>query len=91
MTLNDRVKIPEEVLFQNVGDETVLLNLESESYYGLDPVGSRMWELLAQHGSLRAVFETVAEEYDVCAEELEHDLVRLLDELCAKGLVEVVG
>lgn len=90
MTLNDRVRIPEEVVFHKVEEEMVLLNLETGFYYGLDLVGSRMWKLLAEKGSLRAVFETMAEEYEVAPEELQRDILHLVQELQAKRLIEVV-
>ena len=89
--LNDRVKILEEVVYQKVEEEMVLLNLETGVYYGLDPIGTRMWELLAEMGSLRSAFESMAEEYRVAPESLEVDLLRLVQELAAKGLVEIVG
>ncbi len=90
MTLNDRVAIPEDVVFQKVGEETVLLNLEGGVYYGLDPVGSRFWELLIEQGSLRAVFERMVEEYDATAQTLERDLLRLAETLAAKGLIKTM-
>ena len=90
VTLNDSVKIAREVVFQKVGEEIVLLNLETGFYYGLNPVGSRVWELLAEEGSLRAVFEKLEKEYEVAPEDFQQDIVRLVQELMAKGLVEVV-
>lgn len=90
VTLNDSVKIAREVVFQKVGEEIVLLNLETGFYYGLNPVGSRVWELLAEEGSLRAVFEKLEKEYEVAPEDFQQDFVRLVQELMAKGLVEVV-
>lgn len=90
VTLNDSVKIAKEVVFQKVGEEIVLLNLETGFYYGLNPVGSRVWELLAEEGSLRAVFEKLEKEYEVAPEDFHQDIVHLVRELIAKGLVEVV-
>ena len=81
--------IPEDVVHRMVGDEAVLLQLDSGIYYGLDPVGSRIWELLAAHGSIRAVCETMVEEYDVAPAQVEQDVQRLVRELQAKGLVAV--
>ena len=87
MTSNDSVTIPEDVVHQKVGDEVVLLNLAAGVYYGLDPVGSRFWELLLEHGSLRAAFERMTQEYDVEPAILERDLLGLAQELAAKGLI----
>ena len=91
MTLDDRVEFPEDVIAQQVGEEMVLLDLEAGVYYGLDPVGRRIWELLTKHRRLQVVFETMVEEYDVTPEVLEQDLLQLVQELQARGLTQVVG
>ena len=46
----EKFQVTEDVLFQTVYDEAVLLNLNNDRYYGLDNVGARMWQLLAEHG-----------------------------------------
>ena len=91
VTLDDRVEFSEDVIAQQVGEEMVLLDLEAGVYYGLDPVGRRIWELLTEHRRLRVVFETMVEEYDVTPEVLQQDLLQLVQELQAKGLTQVVG
>ena len=91
VTLDDRVEFPEDVIAQQVGEEMVLLDLEAGVYYGLDPVGRRIWELLTEHRCLRVVFETMVEEYDVTPEVLQQDLLQLVQELQARGLTQVVG
>lgn len=55
LTHDARLKIPDQVVTRQVSDETVLLNLESGTYFGLDPVGSRFLELLEAEGTLAAV------------------------------------
>lgn len=91
VTLDDCVEFSEDVIAQQVGEEMVLLDLEAGVYYGLDPVGRRIWELLTEHRRLRVVFETMAEEYDVTPEVLQQDLLQLVQELQARGLTQVVG
>ncbi len=88
-TLADRVSVSPEVLFQEVGDEAVLLDLKSESYFGLDDVGMRIWQLLQEQGSLRAVFDRMLAEYDVEPARLEADLLSHVGELADAGLVTV--
>jgi hypothetical protein len=73
---------------RSVGDETVILNLESGTYYGLDPVGARMWRLLGEGKSLGEVCEILLEEYAVAREQLEADLLKLAEELANNGLVD---
>lgn len=82
------LKIPDQVVTRQVGDETVLLNLESGTYFGLDPVGSRFLELLQTEGTLTAVIARMLEEFDVTEAQLEADLLRLADEMLASGLLE---
>ena len=91
MTLDNSTKPSEDAVAQKVGDEMVVLNLESGIYYGLDAVGSRVWELLLEHGRLQVVFETMAAEYEVTPEVLQQDLLHLVQELQARGLIQVVG
>ena len=86
-----RFTIPEDVLFRQVGDEAILLNLETEFYYSLDEVGARMWSVLASTGSLDAVESAVVEEYDAPAERVRQDLDKLVSDLVQHGLLEQVG
>ena len=53
-SLKSKIGVPEDVLFNDVGGEAVLLNLETGQYYGLDEVGTRMWSLLAECGQVEA-------------------------------------
>ena len=86
-SLADHVTISREVLFQELDGEAVLLDLASESYFGLDDVGTRIWQLLQEHGSLRKVFDIMLEEFDVQPERLEQDLLKHIGELADAGLV----
>lgn len=76
-----------DVLHQELGGETVLLNLANEQYFGLDPIGTRVWQLLVQTRRADAVMAQLLQEFDVGAEQLREDLSRLLDELVEAGLV----
>ena len=87
LTRDARLQIPEQVVTRQVGDETVLLNLESGTYFGLDPVGSRFLELLEVEGTLAAVLAKMLEEFDVTEAQLKADLLRLADEMLASGLL----
>ena len=90
MTLRDRLSIPDQVAARKMGDETILLNLETGTYFGLDKVGSRFLELLEQNGEIASAHRTMLEEFDVAPEVLEADLLRLAEEMRAKGLLALV-
>lgn len=69
----------------------MLLNLQSEQYFGLDEVGTRMWAALTSANSIQEAYETLLGEYEVDAEKLRRDLQGLLEKLVEKGLIEVGG
>jgi hypothetical protein len=89
ISLESRVEISGDVVSRELEGEAVILNLESGTYFGLDPVGTRIWSLLQEHRSLRRVFEVVLHEYEVAPERLEGDMLRLVKELRTKGLVRL--
>lgn len=84
-----QVRVAEDVLLSKVQGECVLLHLGNETYYGLDEVGTRMWEVLTTADSIQAAFEVLAQEYDVEPQQLRQDLSELLDKLTAQGLLKV--
>ncbi len=86
-----RAAVPADVLVQELQGESVLLNMQTGRYFGLDGVGTRMWTALTTAESLRAACDNLAEEYDVERERLERDLRALVEKLVEHGLVEVRG
>jgi len=84
-----KVTISPEVLFQEVSGEMVLLDLSSESYFGLDAVGARIWGLLESGSTVGETLDTLLQEYEVERETLEADLGELLDRLLEAGLIRV--
>jgi hypothetical protein len=87
MNLNQNVTLSPEVISQEVSGETVLLDLESENYFGLDEVGTRIWQLMKETNDLQAIYQTLLAEYDVSEERLQQDLDTLLGEIAGLGLV----
>ena len=87
MNLNQTVTLSPDVISQEVSGETVLLDLESENYFGLDEVGTRVWQLIQVSGDLENVFNTLLDEYEVSPERLQQDLDKLLTEINGLGLV----
>lgn len=81
------VAMSDEVLCQVLDGEAVLLDLESGTYFGLDPVGTRLWQLAAEGKTLGAIHACMLDEFDVEAAVLRCDLQALLDRLLASGLI----
>ena len=87
----DRLHVPETVQWCEVGGEAVLLDTTSGRYFGLNPVGARMWELLGQHGDPEQVVSQMITEFDVDEGRLRSDLEALVETLIARGLLRVVA
>ena len=83
------LRIPDHVLSRRAGDETVLLNLENEQYYGLEGVGSRFWELVEKGTTVGAAVASLGSEYPVERDVLEGDVKALIADLSVNGLIVV--
>ena len=89
MNLNQKITFAETVFAQEVDGEMVLLDMESENYFGLDEVGTAIWQAMQEKETLQEVFEALLEQYEVEAEVLEKDLSDFVEKLLESGLVEV--
>jgi hypothetical protein len=89
INLDTLINVPEVVYTQEIGEETILLDTQGGRYFSLDPVGTRMWQLIRQHSALRPAYEAMLAEYDVTPERLEADLLALTEKMIAKGLASL--
>ncbi len=87
MNLDQTISLSPDVISQEVSGETVLMDLESENYYGLDEVGTRIWQLIGQTNDLRVIYQTLLQEYEVKEERLLQDLDVLLGQIAGLGLI----
>ena len=82
------VRVAPDVMFRLVGDEGVLVNLNTERYLGLNAVGTRMWTVLGSAASIEQAYAQLLEEYDVEPSRLRADLDEFVDRLLGQQLVE---
>jgi Coenzyme PQQ synthesis protein D (PqqD) len=88
-TLEQAITIRDDVLVQDLGGELVLLNLNSEEYFGLDDVGSIMWNTIKESASLQAAYDLLVEKYDVEPKQLLGDFLGLVEKLMDADLIAV--
>lgn len=82
--------VKDTVFAQEVDGEMVLLDMNSENYFGLDAVGTDIWQAIEKYeGDLQEVLSDLMEQYDVEEEVLKKDLTAFVDKLVENGLVEV--
>jgi hypothetical protein len=84
-----RLSITPDTLINVIDGESVILNMKSESYYGLDQIGTRMWTLLTTSDSIQTAYQQLLTEYDVSADVLRKDLNDFIDKLMTKGLLKI--
>ena len=87
ISFSDRVRVPDEVLISNLQEESVILNLDSERYYGLDHVGTRFLSVLNTSDSIEAAYEVLRDEYDIDSQNLRQDLLELVEDLVKQGIL----
>jgi Coenzyme PQQ synthesis protein D (PqqD) len=83
-----RVRVPDHVVYRNFPDETVVLNLESGIYHGLNGTAARMLELVQERDSVAAAVDELAREFEQPREVIERDVVGLCRALAERGLIE---
>ena len=81
------VRISTDVVCRILGGEAVMLNLATGVYFGLDDVGTRMWQLMNEHGSTERTAAALLAEYDVDEDELRRDLENLTRQLAENGIL----
>jgi hypothetical protein len=87
ISFSDRVTVPDDVLISHLQEESVILNLDSDSYYGLDDVGTRFLSVLTTSDSIETAYELLRDEYNVDPQVLRTDLLALIESLIDKGLL----
>jgi hypothetical protein len=85
----DRFHISDEVLSQEAGGETVVLDLQGECFFSLNEVGTRIWQLLKGEHAFGEIIDTLAAEFDVEQGELKTDVDGLLNRLLEAGVLQL--
>ena len=87
MQLDAKLSIPPQVMSRLVGDETVLLDLATGVYFGLDGVGKRIWESIAEGNDLGQAVADIVAEYEVDEERAQADVIEFASDLVSRGLL----
>jgi len=87
MTIDSKVRILDTVFLQEVDDETILLDINTQEYFSLNEVGGVFYHMLKDEASLQKSAEVLAEHFEVSLEDIEKDLLAFVKALSEKGLV----
>ncbi|MFI5329491.1 MAG: PqqD family protein [Desulfobaccales bacterium] len=89
VSLTAKISIPKHVLVRVFQNESVLLNLDSEFYHGLDDVGTHMWQAVTQSKTIQDAYDLLQSEFEVDPATLKKDLNDFIERLVQRGLVEI--
>jgi len=89
MNLQNNISIPATVFAQIVDNEMVILDTKNENYFGLDPIGTVMWEQLTQTGSIEKLYTYMLEHYDVEEIILKKDIEIFIQNLVKNRLIKL--
>jgi hypothetical protein len=87
MNLDTHLTVPPQVMSRLVGDETVLLDLASGIYFGLDGVGKKVWEAVTEGRSLGEAATAIVNDYEVDESQAQSDVIEFAGELVTRGLL----
>ena len=90
MELAKKITFADTVFAQEVDGEMVLLDMNSENYFGLDAVGTDIWQAMQENESLTDVLAVLLDQYEVEEEVLKKDLLDFVEKLQESGLIEIM-
>lgn len=89
VSLGSNIVLASDQITSELGDESVILSLKDGMYYGLDPIGTRIWRLLDRPREVREICGVIQDGYEVAPAECEQAVLALLRDLNARGLVKI--
>jgi hypothetical protein len=84
------LKRKQNQLFSEIDDEVVMLSVENSEYYGMDKVGSRIWQLLEKEIKFGDLITALTDEYEVAEEQCKEDTLQFIEQLKAKDLIDIL-
>jgi hypothetical protein len=78
------------IVFNKLDDEIVMMSIKNGEYYGLDNIGSRIWEIIENPVSVRQIIDILKDEYEVAGDQCKIDVNEFLDLLLKKNLIQII-
>ena len=89
--MNTKWQVSQEVLSSKIDDEIILMSIKADAYFGIDPVGSQVWEILSKHPlTTNEIVQLMMEDYEVDEETCRADVQAFIDDMYARKLIEKV-
>jgi len=89
ITTNSIIKRSPEIVYSDMDGETVMMSIEQGSYFGIDAIGSHIWNVLEEEISVEALCARLCEKYDVEESQCQQDVIRLLEKMQEHNIIEI--
>lgn len=90
LSKSSKIVVSKDVVSCDLGGETAMLDMKEGIYYGLNPMGTTIWELIQKPITIQEIIDKILDEYEVDEETCYTDLMELLDQMVENGLVEIL-
>lgn len=89
ITIDSTISQIEDIVASDIDNEKVMMSIEKGQYFGLEPTGSRIWEMIETPAKVSVIIDTLMGQFDVDRETCERDLLAFLGELDEAGIIQV--
>ena len=89
ITIDSTISQIEDIVASDIDNEKVMMSIEKGQYFGLEPIGSRIWEMIETPAKVSVIIDKLLTQFDVDRETCEHDLLAFLGELDEAGIIQV--
>ena len=89
--MDSKIVRDNEIIFSEMDGETVMMSIEKGEYYGINPIGSRIWGLLDSPKKVSELCDTLLPDYDVTPEQCAQDVLSFLNRMAEKGIIKIVN
>lgn len=91
LSMSTQIARNPELLHAAAGDEVMMMNIEGGNYFGLDPIGRRIWELIAEPATIADICARLTSEYDVAPDTCQAEVLTFLTKLADHGIIDVIA
>ena len=84
-----RIRFKKDVIFSDLQDEMIIMDMNSGRYFGLNETGAKIWSLLDKHDDLKKVVKNLCDEYEISKEKCEKEIIQFIKGLQQKELIHV--
>ena len=89
--MDSKIVRDNEIIFSDMDGETVMMSVERGEYYGINPIGSRIWGLLESPKKVSELGDVLQPDYDVTPEQCARDVLLFLNQMLEKGIIKIVN